>query len=365
MILPPPAAPHGHLELPASTVPDPGEAPAIRWGIVSPGGIAGKFARSVHAATASRIVSVCSRSLERAESFAAEHVADGGEAPRAFDDVAAMLEAGGIDAVYVASPHAQHHEYARPLLEAGMPVLVEKAFTLDRADAEDLFDTARSTGTFAAEAMWTRYLPQMDVLAQVVASGMLGEIVSLAADHGQSFDPDPEHRLFAPELGGGALLDLGVYPISFAQALLGDLSDLAIRGSLTETGVDAHVSLLARGARGGTALLDTTLASRTPTLGWIAGTRGRASLSAPFYVPGELTIELTDGRAAVFEHPGDPELGMAYEAAEVARCLAAGVLESPRMTWADTLSVMGTMDAVRAELGVVYPGESSVREDRA
>lgn len=347
------------LSLPASRVPDPMTAPALRWGIISPGGIAGSFARALHRGTTSQVTAVCSRALERAEAFAADHVPAEGTAARAFGEVSAMLEAGDIDAVYIASPHAQHHDYAREVLEAGLPVLVEKAFTLNRPQAEELFALARQQGVLAMEAMWMRFLPQLDVLGQVVAAGLLGDVVTVAADHGQFFATDPAHRLFAPELGGGALLDLGVYPISFAQAVLGDLAELAVRGSLTPTGVDAQASILARGARGGMAVLDTTLLARTPTEAWVAGSAGRARLTAPFYAPGTLTVELDDGRRGTFTHPKDPSLGMAYEAAEFARCLRAGRLESAAMTWADTLSVLGTMDGVRQQLGTVYPGESA------
>ena len=192
------------LTLPAPTVLDPATAPGLRWGVISPGHIAGQFTATAHRATASRVVSVVSRSLERAEAFAAEHGIE-----RAVDSVEQMLAAGGLDAVYVASPHAQHHALTRPVLEAGIPVLVEKAFTLNTAEARDLLDLARAQGVFAMEAMWARFLPQYDVLRQVLASGMLGEIVEVAADHGQTFPADPSHRMFAPELGGGALLDLG------------------------------------------------------------------------------------------------------------------------------------------------------------
>src|SRR5690606_4869394 len=122
-----------------------------------------------------------------------------------------------------------------PVLEAGVPVLVEKAFTVNAQQARELLDLARERGAFAMEAMWARFLPQYDVLRQIVAGGLLGEIVEVAADHGQSFPLDPTHRMYAPELGGGALLDLGVYPVSFAQMVLGDLADLAIRGDLAET----------------------------------------------------------------------------------------------------------------------------------
>src|SRR5699024_6705331 len=168
------------------------------------------------------------------------------------------------DAVYVASPHAQHHQLTRPVLEAGVPALVEKAFTLDAAQARDLMDVARDRGAFLMEAMWARFLPQYDVLRRVLSSGALGQIVEVAADHGQVFAEDPAHRMYDPELGGGALLDLGVYPVSLAQMLLGDLGDLAVRGDLASTGVDAYVGLLARGPGGGRARLSTTMRTRTP-----------------------------------------------------------------------------------------------------
>ncbi|WP_114853551.1 Gfo/Idh/MocA family protein [Brachybacterium sp. YJGR34] len=342
------------LTLPASTVLDPAAAPGLRWGVISPGHIGDQFTATAHRATASRVASVVSRSAERAGAFAARHGIE-----RSFDAVEDMLAAGGLDAVYIASPHAQHHALARPVLEAGVPVLVEKAFTLNSGQARELLDLAQRRGVFAMEAMWARFLPQYDVLRQVLASGMLGEIVEVAADHGQSFPEDPAHRMYAPELGGGALLDLGVYPLSFAQMVLGDLTDLAVRGDLTSTGVDAYVALLARGADGGRARLSSTLNARTPTQAVVSGTAGSAHLSGAFFAPGTLTVTLLDGRSASFSHPGAPGDGMAYEIAESARRITAGELESPLMSWYDTLSVMSTMDAVRAELGVVYPGEES------
>jgi predicted dehydrogenase len=342
------------LTLPASTVPDPATAPGLRWGVISPGHIAGQFTATAHRATASRVVSVASRSQQRAERFAQEHGIE-----RAVDSVTAMLSGGGIDAVYIASPHAQHHELALPVLEAGIPVLVEKAFTLNTAQSRALLDLARARGVFAMEAMWARFLPQYDVLRRLLADGVLGEVVEVAADHGQSFPPDPAHRMYAPELGGGALLDLGVYPVSFAQMVLGDLTDLAIRGDLTETGVDAYIGLLARGPAGGRARLSATLRTRTPTEAVVSGTLGSARLSGAFFAPGTLTVTLHDGRTAEVTHPGERGDGMAYEIAEAARRIRAGELESPLMSWEDTLSVMGTMDAIRAELGVRYPGEES------
>ena len=342
------------LRLPATTVPDPSTAPGLRWGVIAPGNIAASFTAAAHRATDSRVVSVASRSARRAEEFAARFGVE-----QAFSAVTEMLEAAGLDAVYVASPHTLHHQHARAVLEAGVPVLVEKPFTLNGPQARDLLELARGRGVFAMEAMWTRFLPQHDVLRQVLATGELGEIIEVAADHGQLFAEDPAHRLFAPELGGGALLDLGVYPVSFAQMVLGDLDDLAARAELTSTGVDASMVMVARGAHGGLARLSTTLRSRTPTEAVVVGARGTARLSGSFYAPGTLTVTLHDGRTGTFHHPGAREDGMAYEIAETARRITAGQLESPLMSWEDTLSVMDTMDTARAACGIVHPGEET------
>jgi predicted dehydrogenase len=333
--------------------------------VVSPGHIGTQFIQTVHAATASRVVAVASRSAERAARCAQEN---GIEA--SFDAVPALLEAGGFDAVYIASPHAQHHDLARPVLEAGYPVLVEKAFTLNAAQARDLLQLAHTEGLFVMEAMWARFLPQYDVLRQVLDAGLLGELVSLRATHSQHFDPDPSHRMFAPELGGGALLDLGVYPVSFAQMVLGHLQDLKVSGTLTDTGVDASAAVVATSTRhpGARALLETTLRGRGLNDAVIVGTEGRAHLRETFFAPSTLVVEMHDGRSAEFTHPASqvaPEWGLAYEAAEAARRITAGDLESPVMSWDDTMAVMTTLDTVRDRLGVVYPGERESTDGHA
>lgn len=342
------------LPLPSPEVPDPSGSPALRWAVLSPGHIGRQFTETLHRATPSRVVAVTSRSARRAADFAAEH-----DIPASFDSVEQMLAAGGFDAVYIASPHAQHHGFARTVLEAGYPVLLEKAFTLNAAQARDLVELADQRGLFLMEAMWARFLPQYDVLRRVLEAGLIGDVVSVRASHGQHFDPDPAHRMFAPELGGGALLDLGVYPVSFAQMVLGGLEDLKVSGSLTDTGVDADVTVLASSARhaGAYALLETTLRSRTLNDAVVSGTLGRAHLHETFYAPGRLVVELLDGRSAEYTHDGDPADGLAFEAAEAARRISAGETQSPLMSWEDTLGVMETLDAIRADLGVRYPGE--------
>jgi predicted dehydrogenase len=341
--------------LPDTTVPSPGSAPPVRWGVLGPGGIAHGFAAAVAAHTAGRVVAVGSRSAERAAAFAGRHGIDPAHAHGSYE---ALVADDAVDVVYVATPHSEHRAHALLALEAGRPVLVEKSFARSAAEGREVFDRARDLGLFAMEALWTRFLPQTDVLLRAVSEGLLGDLVTVSADHGQFFAADPTHRLFAPELAGGALLDLGVYPLSFAHMVLGPLTDLRVTGSLTDTGVDAHASVLARSATGATAIVDTTLRSVTRTGAEVAGTLGRIDLEPPFYGPHGMTLHLRGAEPVRWAHPGEPGDGMAYEAAEVARCLAAGRTESPVRPAADTLAVLDLMDRVRAELGVVFPGEA-------
>ena len=207
------------------------EAPAIRWGVLAPGGIANTFAAAVHEGTRSRVVAVGSRSLERAQEFSGRH-----GVARAHGSYADLVADPDVDAVYVASPHSEHHEHALLALRAGKPVLVEKAFTRNLREADEVLGLARSGGLLAAEAMWSRYLPHYDVVRRTVAAGTLGDVVLVEADHGQLLWPDGPARLSQPELAGGALLDLGVYPLSFADHVLGGLGGVASRGTLTDLG---------------------------------------------------------------------------------------------------------------------------------
>ncbi|PVG81348.1 oxidoreductase [Nocardioides gansuensis] len=332
------------------TVPDPQEAPALRWGVLGPGGIATAFADALHARTQSRVVAVGSRDQARASAYASrfgvERVHPGYEALCADPDV---------DVVYVATPHSHHLEQALMAIGAGKPVLVEKAFTRSRAEAEQVFAAAREAGVFVMEAMWTRFLPHVDALHEVVGSGELGTVVNVAADHGQWFAPDPGHRLFDPALAGGALLDLGVYPVAWAHDFLGVPSTVTAVGTLTDTGVDAQVTMVLDYPDQVQASLHTTLLARTPTTAAISGTTGFVAVDGAFYTPTSFTVHPRGGSPRRYDFAVDH--GLAYEAAEVARCLADGLTESPRMTWQDSLDVLGTLDSVRSQVGLVYPGE--------
>ena len=334
--------------------PDPRTAPPIRWGVLAPGGIARTFARAVLGHTQGTVVAVGSRTRERAEQFAAEF-----EVPRVHDGYDALVADPEVDAVYVASPHSEHHRHALLAIEAGKHVLVEKAFTRNAAEAEEVVAAARAAGVFCMEAMWTRFLPHVVALRDVLARGEIGEPLTLVADHGQGFAHlPPTHRLHDPDLAGGALLDLGVYPVSFAHDLLGVPDRVQALGSLTPTGVDGQITIALGYGERAQAALHTTLWSRTATTAVIAGEGGRIEVASDFYRPTSFRVLRADGSTSGFDGSG-VEGGFQYQVAEVARCVAEGRTESERITLDDSVAVMRTLDEIRRQAGVVYPGEGA------
>lgn len=334
-------------------VPDPSAAPPLRWGIIGPGGIANKFAEAVRDFTAGEVVAVSSRDEGRARDFAGRH-----GIPRAYAGHDALGADDDVQAVYVASPHSAHREHAVAMARAGKHVLVEKALARNVFEVDEIFAAAQGAGVFAMEAMWTRHLPHIAVVRRWIAEGRIGQVVTVAADHGQSLDLGPEHRLKAPELAGGALLDLGVYPVAFVLDLLGSPTSVAAAGHLTETGVDASVAMTLGYPDPVFAQASCTLKVKTPTTAVVCGTEGRIELDGDFYGgtvarligPGKVrqVVEESDGRVAN---------GFQFEIAEVARCVAAGRRESARMTWEDSRAVMRVLDEARRQVGVRYPGE--------
>ncbi|ROR30909.1 putative dehydrogenase [Curtobacterium sp. JUb34] len=326
---------------------DSGE-PALRWGIVGPGWIAGEFADALGAHTAQRVVAVASRSLDRAERFAAERGIE-----TALGSVDALLARSEVDVVYIATPQSDHAPTALAAIAAGKHVLVEKPFTVTAAEARAVADAARAAGVFAMEAMWSRYLPQASVLRTLLADGALGEVRSVLADHGQAIAFGPDHRLFRPELGGGALLDLGIYAVQFASMVLGSPDRVTARGWMTESGVDASGSLvLEHGAA--QAVLHTTIAARTPTTASIAGTEGTIDFAGPFYNPTTFTISAAAHGSPVL-HWQDPTplrgfAALAWEATALARFVGEGRTESPLHTLDETISILETVDTARAQI---------------
>jgi predicted dehydrogenase len=328
-------------------------ADTLTWGILGTGGIADNFAADVALLPDAEVAAVGSRTAEAAEAFGARH----GVAGR-HGSYAELVADPEVQAVYVATPHPFHAANALLAIEAGKPVLVEKPFTMDAVEARRVADAARAAGVFCMEAMWTRFLPHMQRIRELLADEALGELTGLAADHGQSFPDDPAHRLFAPGLGGGALLDLGIYPFSFASMVLGAPDTVRALATPAATGVDGTTSAVLTHPGGAHAVLTCSSSGATPCRAWLAGTRGRIEIDGVWYAPTSFTFRPAEGAPERFTtHPevvqGEAK-GLRYEADEVHRCLRLGLLESPVMPLDETVAIMGTLDEVRDQIGLVY-----------
>ncbi|WP_210155226.1 Gfo/Idh/MocA family protein [Microbispora oryzae] len=330
---------------------DPQASRPLRWAIIGTGGIARMFADDLRLSETGELVAVGSRTAERGADFARRT-----SAPRWHADMAELLAADDVDAVYVAVPHSAHRDFAVAAIEAGKAVLVEKPFTINRPQAEELVKLARSRGVFLMEAMWTRFLPHIVRIRELLAQGRLGEPRTLTAEHGIWFRHDPAHRLFDPRLGGGALLDLGVYPVSFASMVFGDPSSVQASGWLGDTGVDGQTSVVLGYDGGARAVTTSSMEVWLSNRASIAGTDARVDIDATWYRPTSFTLTERTGAVERYEFP-EPGNGLRYQAEEVARCVAAGLTESPVMPLDETCRIMGTMDDVRAQIGLRYPGE--------
>jgi predicted dehydrogenase len=338
----------------------------IRWGILATGSIAQRFTEDLRLVPDAEVVAVGSRTAAAAQTFAQRYAI-----PRAYGTWAELAADPEVDVVYVATPHAFHYAAALTCVRGGKAVLVEKPFTLDVPSSERLIEAAGQHRVFAMEAMWTRCLPAVRRLRDLLDEGAIGEVTTVRADFGVQGPFAATHRMRDPALGGGALLDLGIYPVTLAHLALGVPDTIQALAQLTPEGVDANTGLLlGYGSRTGPgrgavpdapsrtglsaiAALTCGLSGDTGTHGSITGTTGRIELSAPFFRPKHLVLH-RDGEATTVE-AGFSGWGFHFEAAEVNRCVQAGLLESPLVPHATTLEVLGILDAVRAQLGVAYP----------
>jgi predicted dehydrogenase len=318
----------------------------ISWGILGTGGIAARFARDLDLVEDAVPLGVGSRAEPTARRFAEEH-----GVPRAYGSYEDLVADADVDAVYVATPQTRHAADVRLALEAGKPVLCEKPFTMTAAEARDVVALARSTGLFLMEAMWTRFLPHMRRIDELLADGRLGEIVSVVADHGQYIPDDGQHRLHRPELGGGALLDLGVYPVSFASHVLGRPTLVSAAGTMLPNGLDEQTSMVLTYDSGAHAVLTTTLAARTPNRAAISGTRARIEIGEVWYARGPFTV-IGEGQEVIerYERP-HAGTGLWYQAAAVGELLRAGATESPLMPLDETIAVLDVLDEARRQIG--------------
>jgi predicted dehydrogenase len=357
----------------------------FRWGIAGTGFVAGLFAEGLREAPGARLIAVASRHKPRAEAFASRFRAP--HAHGSYDDLANDPD---VDVVYVATPHSEHRSHALKMLEAGKAVLCEKPFTVDANEASELISLARRKRVFCMEAMWTRFLPAARELVDRVRGGALGDLQSATFELGHPFEMDPEHRLFNPALGGGALLDLGVYGVSFAFWLFGPPQIVQSQVQMGPSGVDEHVTALLGHAERRQSLIAASLRTRLSNGASIAGTTGWARLHEPLYRPPAFSIvpaprqslvrttHESDGTRAT--HPLgcvgrairqlrsavssriDPAPwiwrpysgnGYGYQAVEVMRCLRAGLLESPVMPLEESLLIMKSLDTIRTNWTVL------------
>jgi predicted dehydrogenase len=316
----------------------------IRWGILGTGWIATRFTADLLLLPGHEVAAVGSRALRTAEAFAA----DFGIA-RAYGTYAALAGDDTIDVVYVATPHNGHLAAARQCLEAGRAAVVEKPLTPTAAEAEALVAVARDRGLFLLEGMWTRFNPLIVKLRELVAEGAIGDVTAVYADFCWAPRYVPAIRYWSPELAGGALLDLGVYPLSFAWMLLGRPDTVQVHAMLAPTGVDANTGIVLGYDSGAIALLHCGLTAESPQRATVTGTRGRIEVPALFFRPTTMTLHRAGAEPETF----DLDLkgnGFTYEAEEVARCLRAGLLESPRLPLDESIAILRTVDTVADRL---------------
>ncbi|MCU1526661.1 MAG: gfo/Idh/MocA family oxidoreductase [Frondihabitans sp.] len=323
----------------------------IRWGILGTGWIA-------HQQTADlvdngfAVTAVGSRSQESADAFAAEF-----GIPNAHGSYEALVADPEVDVVYISTPHPFHASAALLALRAGKHVLVEKSFTVNAAEAREVVSVAAANKLVALEAMWTRFLPHMLRIREIIAAGTLGDVRTLIADHNQNLPRDPQHRINNPALGGGALLDLGIYPVSFAFDLFGTPASVTANASMTATGVDRQTAIIFGYGDGQQAVLHCALDTLGPNTAVVLGTGGRIEIDSVWYLPATFTVFDSDGGIIErFEQPVRTR-GMQFQAWEVERLIAGGLTEGAILPPSESLQIMETLDEIRRQIGLSYPGE--------
>jgi predicted dehydrogenase len=324
----------------------------IRWGILGAGGIAGKFAADLVRTPGNTLAAVGARDAGRAAEFASRF-----GARRSYGSYAELVADPDLDVLYIATTHPGHREQALLAIAAGKAVLIEKPVCLNATDAREVFAAAAAAGVFAMEAMWMRTNPLIRKAQELLAGSALGELASVRAELGLGRPYDPSHRLYDLANGGGALLDLGIYPVTFGWIFGGPPQSMTVTGTLAPTGSDATVAMQWSYPGGRDAQLWCSAPVAAPFRGLVVGTEGWIRTEGRFYRPSALTVNI-GGQETRIEDPLEAgSFGYTPEIAEVARCLRAGLTESPLIPAADTIAILELLDRARAELGVRYPGE--------
>lgn len=322
----------------------------IGWGIIGTGNIAHQFARGLQVVEDAELVAVGSRSQESADAFADEF-----DVPNRHATYEALAADPEVDAVYIGTPHPMHVHNALLCIEAGKAVLVEKPFTVNERDAQRVMDAGREKGVFVMEAVWTRFIPAMMKIKELVAEGAIGEVRMVQADFGFRAPFAPEQRLFAPELAGGGLLDVGVYPMNMAWMMLGQPHSVVSAAHIGESGVDEQAAILFHYPEGQLAVLSCATRTSTQNEAIINGTEGMIRVPAYWWKAEKFSLH-KGGEVEEFEFPFDGN-GYEYEARAVGQCIRDGLLESDIMPQSDTLNLMRVLDDIRHQWGLTYPME--------
>ena len=323
----------------------------FKWGILGPGGIARAFAKDLQLLEGHEVAAVGSRTLSNAQEFAKTF---GGTAYGSYEELVADPT---VDAIYVATPHPSHKENVITALNAGKPVLCEKPFAVNANEAREMVAAAEKNGVALMEAMWARFLPHYADVREIIASGVLGQILTVQADHGQRLADRNIPRLVEPSLAGGALLDLGIYPVSFAHMILGNPEKITASAVLTDKGVDAQTSMIFDYTDGAQAILTTTMIEQTPCRAVVAGVNGWLEIDRTFYNPTSMRVVLFDGSVTQYPHTYTGH-GLREQAEAFRKLVQSGKNQSEILTWKDTVDIMGTLDAVRSQIGLRYPFEN-------
>lgn len=323
----------------------------LRWGILATGGIAHAFSRDLRTAGMD-LQAVGSRSPESGERFAAEFAV-----PRVHSSYEDLVSDPDVDIIYVSTPHPLHAENAILALEHGKHVLVEKPFTLTGAEAAAVRDAARGNALLAMEAMWTRYLPHMIRVRELVDSGALGDVRAVLADHTQQISTDPANRLNNLALGGGSLLDLGIYPVSFAWDILGAPTTINASATIGATGVDDEVATIFTHASGALSTSLSASHAAGPNTAHIVGTEARIDIDKVWYSPTTFRLVAPDGAVLEAYESHIEGRGMQYQALAAERYIASGQNDSDILPLDETVAIMDTLDEIRRQICLVYPGE--------
>lgn len=328
----------------------------LHWGILGTGLIATKFATGLEVLPDAELTAVGSRSQATADAFG-----DTFDVPHRHASYQALVEDPDVDVVYVATPHSLHRDHTILALKAGKAVLCEKPFTVNAAEAEQVIAVARQERRFLMEAMWTRFLPAMQRVRQILADGVIGEVRLVSADFGFRAPLDPQHRLFNPHLGGGALLDVGVYMVSLASMVFGPPSRVTGLAHIGETGVDEQSAAILGYDGGQLFLFHTAVRTESPQEAILMGTQGWLRIHSPWWCPDTFTLSIPGQEEEVVQLPYEGN-GYNHEATEVMNCLRAGELESTVVPLEESLEIVKTMDQIRAQWGLRYPMDETSAE---